>query len=174
MNCVFKPYGPIVDGKQRCICIRCGKRTAMITLRSPCGKRRRTCKSQAKEPEIKPLPSFGEQVKNFSIAAITHFLGGSPTCTQAEIDARRLSCLQCTEFRPVDNRCAACGCPATQSHEKYVNKLAWADQYCPVGRWVRRGERVGPLDPQYQRPEVELIQLGVMDEIREIEERLET
>ncbi|HTM54977.1 MAG TPA: hypothetical protein VL175_13170 [Pirellulales bacterium] len=33
--------------------------------------------------------------------------------------------------------CSQCGCPANDRLPKFVSKLAWADQECPVGKWPK-------------------------------------
>lgn len=84
-----------------------------------------------------------DKVKNFSVSAIGHALKGNPTCTQEQIDERLAICLQCKRYRPHIDRngnktevgyCEICGCNVNKA-QKYMNKLAWADQKCPEGKW---------------------------------------
>lgn len=72
-----------------------------------------------------------------------HALAGVPTCTQAQIDERHAICKACELYRPDDENhevgvCthAACGC-SIKRDAWFVNKLAWADQECPVGKWPK-------------------------------------
>jgi len=41
------------------------------------------------------------------------------------------------EKNPELGTCSQCGCPANDRLPKFVSKLAWADQECPMGRWPR-------------------------------------
>jgi hypothetical protein len=61
-------------------------------------------------------------------------LNGSPTCSQEEIDRRLAICKQCTYF--TGDSCAhkRCGCNINDQ-QIYLNKLAWADQKCPIEKW---------------------------------------
>ena len=83
------------------------------------------------EEEVK-APSLIKQAKKFSVDAIKHAVKGNPTCTQEQINERLKICESCKWFR--SNRCMKCGC-ACNKNKKYLNKLAWADQSCPVGKW---------------------------------------
>jgi hypothetical protein len=88
-----------------------------------------------------PAPRLFKRLANFTLAAIRHLGAGSPTCDQATIDARLAICRECEWYRPdAENpelgTCAHadCGC-ALGREEKFLNKLAWADEACPLGRW---------------------------------------
>jgi hypothetical protein len=71
----------------------------------------------------------------FGIAAISHALKGNPTCTQEEINHRLSICKQCKHF--TGNHCLKCGCNCGNNPKKYLNKLAWADQECPIKKWCK-------------------------------------
>lgn len=98
---------------------------------------------QAGQEEVtSPMPSSTNRLLNFTKAAISHVLNGSPTCTQEQIDERIIICRACPYFRP--NRenggatgiCGHMGCGCNLNTEvKYLNKLSWKDQSCPIGRW---------------------------------------
>ena len=79
-------------------------------------------------------PSLPKKLKNFALSAIKHAVNGMPTCTQEEINERLEICKGCKWFR--GGRCAKCGC-ACGNNKKFLNKLAWADQKCPIGKWGR-------------------------------------
>jgi len=93
-------------------------------------------------PAPAPPPLF-KRLKNFSVAAIGHVLGGCPTSTQDEIDARLAACQNCPgrHFAPEPDNpdlgiCTHpdCGCRAGRQ-ARFLNKLAWSDQQCPIGAW---------------------------------------
>ena len=90
-------------------------------------------KQKKKEKKDKP-PSALRKYKRFTIDAIKHIANGMPTCTQEEINERLEICKGCKWF--AGNYCKKCGC-ACGSNKKFLNKLAWADQKCPVGKWGR-------------------------------------
>lgn len=82
-------------------------------------------------------PSPARRLANFSLAAINHFVAGSPTCSQEQIDARLAICQACPLFirdksNPDVGVCGhkECGCNLTNT-QRYLNALAWSDKSCP-------------------------------------------
>lgn len=53
-------------------------------------------------------------------------------CSQEQIDSRMDICKQCPFFQ--NNSCLQCGC-ALSRDRNYKNKLYFADQSCPIGKW---------------------------------------
>ena len=88
-------------------------------------------KIKAKENKEK-LPPLHKRLKSFAVGAIKHVAKGMPTCTQEEINERLTICHGCKWFR--GSACYKCGC-ACNNNKKFLNKLAWADQECPIGKW---------------------------------------
>jgi hypothetical protein len=87
-------------------------------------------------------PSAFQRLSNFSRAAIGHYLAGSPTCTDAQILARLAICKSCTLFAADAEQAdvgvcthRSCGCRIARER-RYLNKLAWSDQSCPLGLWA--------------------------------------
>ena len=80
--------------------------------------------------------SWLQKAKNFATATAQHIAAGMPTASDEEILRRWTICQGC-EFLKND-ACSKCGCPVARDR-KFVSKLAWADQSCPVGKW-------GPAD----------------------------
>lgn len=72
------------------------------------------------------------KVKNLATAAAQHIAAGMPTASDEVILERWTICQGC-EFLKND-ACSKCGCPVARDR-KFVSKLAWADQSCPVGKW---------------------------------------
>lgn len=125
--CEFERVG------ERLVCRRCG--WGYVSKAEP-HKARRSCKVGGPVP-----PSFAVRVANFTKAAIAHQLAGNPTCTQEQIDERLAVCQTCELFRRDTKRpeigiCTHkdCGCNVSRENV-YLNKLAWADQECPIGKW---------------------------------------
>ena len=70
----------------------------------------------------------------FSLAAIKHACRGMPSCSQEQINERLRICKGCRHWS--GKSCSKCGC-ACNGNKKVLNKLAWADQECPIGKWPR-------------------------------------
>ncbi len=80
----------------------------------------------------KPGVSLVQKAANFAAATAKHIAAGAPRCTQEQIDARFAICQGCEHFD--GKACKKCGCPVVRE-KKFVSKLSWADQSCPVGKW---------------------------------------
>ena len=71
---------------------------------------------------------------------INHELKGRPQCTEDEINERFNICKNCEMFRS-DGESGVCthikcGCNINKK-QIYLNKLAWADQECPIKKWKK-------------------------------------
>jgi len=55
-------------------------------------------------------------------------------CSQEQIDSRLAICQGCEFYE--NNSCLKCGCTLNRD-KNYMNKLLWADQSCPVGKWAQ-------------------------------------
>lgn len=118
-------------------CIRCGAK--LWSRHGDPARIHRECpaKSTLSAPSLPPLR---ERLKTFTVAALGHVLAGAPTCTDEQIAERLRICRACEKFAPApDNprigHCTICGCPASDLLSRYVSKIAWADQACPLGKW---------------------------------------
>lgn len=76
--------------------------------------------------------SFVQKAQNFVMAAVKHVTKGMPRASDEEIARRFAICLGCEFYK--SNSCTKCGCPVYRE-KKFISKLAWADQSCPVGKW---------------------------------------
>ncbi len=123
MKCVFEQIEP---GLVRCR--MCGR--DVYTPQTP--ERVHARCRLTNDPQ--PKPSLARRAFNFSLAAIAHAVRGAPTCNQQQIDARLAVCQTCPLFGGSICRHADCGCRISQ-RQMFVNKLAWADQSCPLGKW---------------------------------------
>ncbi len=61
---------------------------------------------------------------------------GFPKTTQSEILDRYSICIDCPDFNSKKSECNICGCSISKK-SKFLNKLAWADQECPAGKWLK-------------------------------------
>lgn len=63
-----------------------------------------------------------------------HIYNGSPKSSQDLIDKRYSICLNCDFFDNRNYQCLQCGCNVNRK-QILLNKLAWADQKCPLEKW---------------------------------------
>jgi len=63
-----------------------------------------------------------------------HVWAGFPKSTQQQINDRFLICKSCEYFDKVHSQCLLCGCNVNEK-KIFMNKLAWADQKCPIDKW---------------------------------------
>lgn len=82
--------------------------------------------------KIKTKISFRKKIANFILASIKHILNGGKRTSQEEREKRYSICQNCEFFD--NNSCTQCGCPISR-HEKFISKLDWANQHCPIGKW---------------------------------------
>ena len=112
-----------------------------------------------KPDPIPEPPSMMRKAMNFGKAAIRHVLNGAPKSTSEVIMERLSICQSCELFKMLPPKkvpkhlshlpvgtCMhkSCGCFIHRA-EVFPNKLAWADQACPLNKW---GEAV-VSDPHY-------------------------
>lgn len=124
-NCNFQP-----DGDGKFICQECGLRVPRQNIKANC---------KVKNKGYTP-PSLPERIQNFTISAVKHAAAGNPKVPEHIMKERLAICKECPLFKPNDNDVggvcthSTCGCNIKDNME-YLNKLAWADQKCPVDRW---------------------------------------
>ena len=74
------------------------------------------------------------KIKTFLNSLIWHIHRGMPKSTQKEIDRRFDICVNCYFYNSTEKECGVCGCNVN-NRKIFMNKLAWADQKCPEGKW---------------------------------------
>ena len=80
----------------------------------------------------KPGVSLLTKARSFVTAAASHVAAGMPQATDDEVARRFAICQGCEHF---DGRaCKKCGCPVVRE-KKFLSKLSWANESCPVGKW---------------------------------------
>lgn len=80
----------------------------------------------------KPGISLPQKVGNFAASAAKHLAAGMPRATDEQVAERFAICQQCEHFD--GKACKKCGCPVVRER-KFVSKLSWANESCPVGKW---------------------------------------
>lgn len=76
------------------------------------------------------------RISNFFKSLFFHISRGLPKSTKEQILQRYEICNKCSEFDLHNSMCNVCGCNISNKKE-FFNKLAWADQKCPIDKWQR-------------------------------------
>jgi hypothetical protein len=79
------------------------------------------------------------KLKNFFYSLFWHVSRGLPKSSQQTIDSRFNICTQCENFDAKNSQCLICGCNLS-TKKIFLNKLAWSDQECPIGKWGSENE----------------------------------
>lgn len=74
------------------------------------------------------------KLKTFSKSLLFHIWAGFPKSSQQQIDHRYNICQNCDMFDKNNSQCLVCGCNLSRK-KIFLNKLAWADQECPLNKW---------------------------------------
>jgi len=82
--------------------------------------------------KAKPGLTLTQKVLNFTASAARHIAAGMPQTTEEEVAARFAICQSCEHFD--GTACGKCGCPVVRE-KKFLSKLSWANEKCPVGKW---------------------------------------
>ena len=82
--------------------------------------------------EAGPELSIVQKAKNFAASAARHIAAGAPQASEEEVARRFAICEQCEHFD--GKACRQCGCPVVKQ-KKFLSKLSWANESCPVGKW---------------------------------------
>lgn len=80
------------------------------------------------------MTTFFIRVCTFVKSLYFHIAMGLPKSTQEQINTRHAICVSCEHFNRTKSECYICGCNIS-TKKQFLNKLAWADQECPVGKW---------------------------------------
>lgn len=76
------------------------------------------------------------RLKTFLKSLFWHIYSGSPKSSREEINYRYQICINCDQFDNIKSQCNVCGC-LIKNKKVFLNKLAWADQECPIGKWKK-------------------------------------
>jgi hypothetical protein len=71
------------------------------------------------------------RILTFVKSLIFHIYSGLPKSTQ-----EYGICLSCDSFDNQNSQCLECGCNINNKRI-FMNKLAWADQECPLNKWSK-------------------------------------
>lgn len=76
------------------------------------------------------------KIQIFLKSLLFHIYRGFPKSTKEQILYRYNICLSCDKFNKELSECGVCGCNIN-TKKIFMNKLAWADQECPIGKWSK-------------------------------------
>jgi len=117
------------DANGICRCVNCNATNPYCEAKRECDKQ-----------EIPSPPPLTQRVVNFVAAAAQHAIAGNPVVSEKVLQERLKICQACELFKRNQNEIggvcthSSCGCNI-QDNLNYLNKIAWADQQCPIGKW---------------------------------------
>lgn len=76
------------------------------------------------------------KIKTFLKSLFFHVSVGLPKSSHNQIKERYSICLSCEKYNSLKKECGVCGC-LVNNRKIFFNKLAWADQECPIGKWKK-------------------------------------
>jgi uncharacterized paraquat-inducible protein A len=77
-----------------------------------------------------------KKIRTFFKSLFWHIWSGFPKSTLEQIKQRYEICLNCEMFDAKNSQCLVCGCNLS-TKKIFMNKLAWADQECPMKKWKK-------------------------------------
>ena len=75
-----------------------------------------------------------QRIRKFIKSLFFHINRGLPKANQKQIEERYKICSSCEYVSKDLSQCLKCGCNIS-TKKIFLNKLAWADQKCPVDKW---------------------------------------
>jgi len=139
---IYKPHilekGESIPGYVDAVMARAAKETRSMVflseqdyaeLRRQYGHYKYTPKDSSRTA---PQPSLATKAANFAASAAKHVAAGMPQATEEQVAARFAICQACEHFDGA--ACRQCGCPVVRK-KKFLSKLSWAGESCPVGKW---------------------------------------
>lgn len=118
----------------RCVCGWERKYPRLTRMNCP------ACKRKAGPTSTPTEPSLARKAVNFAVAGTKHLAAGRPQATDEQVAARFEICKGCELFKPKQEgygvcQHPSCGCALKTVGLAGMNKLRWADQVCPIGKW---------------------------------------
>jgi uncharacterized paraquat-inducible protein A len=77
-----------------------------------------------------------KKLRTFAQSLWFHIWAGFPKASHQQINDRYNICIKCEMFDAQNSQCLVCGCNLSQK-KVFLNKLAWADQQCPINKWSK-------------------------------------
>jgi hypothetical protein len=130
-TCKFIPYQHLEESLFKCEV--CGYITPHANAEREC--------VYMYQPKYDKTPSALRKIANFTKALGKHLYKGMPTVSKEELDKRLAICQGCELYKKNTNAVGgvctheSCGC-SIQDSVVFLNKIAWADQECPLKKWL--------------------------------------
>jgi hypothetical protein len=74
------------------------------------------------------------RISTFIKSLVWHVSRGLPKSSKDTIASRYSLCIACDSYDKENKQCSQCGCNISNK-SIFLNKLAWADQKCPLNKW---------------------------------------
>lgn len=74
------------------------------------------------------------RLKTFLKSLFWHINNGLPKSSKQVLNYRFQICQSCSSYDALHHQCLECGC-SINNKQIFLNKLAWADQKCPLNKW---------------------------------------
>jgi hypothetical protein len=74
------------------------------------------------------------RIVTFIKSLFWHIRLGLPKSSNETIQYRYNICIKCDSYDQINKQCLQCGCNISNKRI-FLNKLAWADQNCPLDKW---------------------------------------
>jgi len=120
------------------VCPRCWTRLSRSeAISHPCDSGKQNPNGSSRSPLPPDVsrandPSLATKARNFAASAAKHLAAGMPQATEEQVAERFAICQGCEHFD--GKACRKCGCPVVRQ-KKFLSKLSWANESCPVGKW---------------------------------------
>lgn len=82
------------------------------------------------------LQRITRKLVTFCKSLAFHIYSGFPKSSLLDIKYRYTICQSCEYLDIKKSQCEICGCNVN-TKKIFMNKLAWADQECPMGKWKK-------------------------------------
>jgi hypothetical protein len=138
---------PMITGRRSSFEARCRERGYTLDEVRPCivsqdGDRITVDVDHPAYPRRrKPGVSLLTKARNFAASTAAHVAAGMPQASEEEVARRFAICETCEHFD--GKACRQCGC-AVVRERKFLSKLSWANEKCPVDKWGPEAEKQPP------------------------------
>lgn len=84
---------------------------------------------------VDSMPTMRQKYANYIAARKAWKEAGKPRRTEGQIKEIYEICKSCPKLRKDVCTHASCGCHISPNPKAFFNKLAWATEKCPLGKW---------------------------------------
>lgn len=131
--CKYERIGKPQNGVSEYRCSECGDTRES---RYPAEALHRRCPAQS-QVELQAVPvGIVARILTYREARKRWKAAGKPVRSKAEV--QRINdtiCVPCEHYDPTWKNCRLCGCNLSRSTWALLNKIRWATEHCPIGKW---------------------------------------